>query len=293
MATWIAVAPCHDAPRPREPGDAAGPLDGPAVVVASSKMTTKVVPGQLVAVASADQAAAEAAVRIAKALRNAIKMEGRATLALSGGTTPRSTYALLAKEPALDWTKIDIFWADERAVPPASERSNYRLAKETLLDAARVPEGNVHRMPADAEDRGQAARDYEALLRDVVIGGADGVPALDAIVLGIGEDGHTASMFPGEMAMNETERLVVAVPAKGAREARLTITSPVIEHARAVFVLATGASKSQALDLVWSVDGSVNDTPSRVIRGVRGAVTWVIDRAAGGITLSSSTKIKL
>ena len=262
-------------------------------MLAFLKMTTKVVPGQLVATANAQQVAVEASLRIAKSLRNAIKMEGRATLALSGGNTPRSTYALLAKEPSLDWEKVDIFWVDERAVAPTSDRSNFRLVKETLVDGAKCPSDNVHRMPADATDLDQAARDYEALIREVVLAGEDGVPAFDVLVLGIGPDGHTASLFPGESTVEEVERLVLAVPAKGDREARLTITPPVIEHARAVLVIAIGADKSAALDRVWSMDGSVKDTPARVIRGVRGAVTWVIDRDAGGITLNSSMKIKL
>jgi 6-phosphogluconolactonase len=256
-------------------------------------MTTKVVPGQLVAVASADQASAEAAARIAKALRNAIKMEGRATLALSGGSTPRVAYGLLAKETGLDWAKVEVFWVDERAVPETHERSNFKLAKETLLDAANIPADNVHRMHGDAKDLDQAAKDYEALVREVVTPGPDGSPAFDAVVLGIGDDGHTASLFPGEKAIEETARLVVAVPAKGDREARLTITPPAIEQANAVFVLATGSSKSNALDRAWSMEGSLKDTPARVIRGVRGAVTWIIDRAAGGISLSSSMKIKV
>jgi 6-phosphogluconolactonase len=245
-------------------------------------MTTKVVPGQLVAAVSVDQVAAEAAHRIAKALLNAIKLEGHATLALSGGNTPRAAYALLAKEP-LDWSKIDVFWVDERAVPADNARSNYKMAKESLLDAAKVPAENVHRMPGEAKDLAAAAKEYEALIRDVVTPGPEELPAFDAIVLGVGDDGHTASLFPGEATVDETTVLVAAVPSKGDREARLTVTAPMIEQSRAAFVLATGASKAGALERTWSMDGNLKDTPARVVRGVRGAVTWIIDKAAGGI----------
>jgi 6-phosphogluconolactonase len=255
--------------------------------------TTKVVPGQLVAAIDVEHVASEAAARISKSLRNTIKIEGRATIALSGGNTPRAAYALLAKDTSLDWSKVEVFWADERAVSPTHARSNYKLAKETLLDAAKIPADNIHRMPADAASLDQGARDYEALLREVVLEGGEGVPTLDVVVLGIGEDGHTASLFPGESAVDETARLVVGVPAKGDREARLTITPPMIEHVRAAFILATGASKSPSLERAWSIDGNMKDTPARVLRGVRGAVTWIIDREAGGVMTGSSAKIKL
>ena len=162
-------------------------------------MTTKVVPGKLVAAADPDHVAAEAAGRLAKALRSAITMDGRATLALSGGNTPKAAYALLGKDTTVDWKKVDVYWVDERAVPPTHERSNYRLAKETLLDATKIPEGNVHRMLADSKDLEKAAADYGALLRrEIEADGEEDIPSFDAMVLGIGEDGHTASLFPGE-----------------------------------------------------------------------------------------------
>ena len=116
-------------------------------------MTTKVVPGQLVASRDVAQVAREAATRIARALRNAVTKSGRAAIALSGGNTPRDAYTLLAKESGLDWTKVNVFWVDERAVPPTDDRSNYRWAKTTLLDPAGIAASRVHRMPAEAPDR--------------------------------------------------------------------------------------------------------------------------------------------
>jgi 6-phosphogluconolactonase len=247
-------------------------------------MTTKVVPGQLVASPDSAQAARDAATRLARTLRNAIRKNGRAAFALSGGNTPRDAYALLARETGLDWNKVDVFWVDERAVAPTDDRSNYRWAKVTLLEPARIPAERIHRMPADAPDLDAAARDYEREVHAGVEVDADGVPAFDAVVLGVGEDGHTASLFPGETTVDVTDRLVAPVPGAGSREARLTLTPLPIEHARHVFILAVGANKRPALERVWAAKGDVRQTPARVIRGCRGAVTWIIDRAAGGIT---------
>ena len=246
-------------------------------------MTTKVVPGQLVAASETSEVAREAAVRLARVLRAAIADRGRASLALSGGNTPRPAYARLASEPGIDWARVDVFWVDERGVPPTDDRSNYRWAKTMLLDPVAIPPQRVHRMPADAPDSDAAAREYEGILRGVVPPDSDGIPAFDATVLGIGEDGHTASLFPGEPAVDVTDRLVVAVPARGRREARITITSPVIEHGRHVFVIAVGSDKLAPLERVWAAQGDVSQTPARVVRGCRGALTWIIDKAAGGL----------
>jgi 6-phosphogluconolactonase len=247
-------------------------------------MTTKVVPGQLVAAPDPAGVAGEAAARIARTLQAAIAKNGRATVALSGGSTPRDAYVRLAREPGIDWTKVDVFWVDERAVPPTDERSNYRAAKTTLLDLAGVPPERAHRMGAEAQDREAAARDYERLIRELIELDADGVPAFDLLVLGIGEDGHTASLFPGEPTVDVVDRLVASVPAKGTREARLTLTPPPIEHARGVFIIAVGVGKRDALERVWAAQGDVHETPARIIRGCRGGVTWIIDKAAGGLT---------
>ena len=247
-------------------------------------MTTKVVPGQLVASRDPAQVAKDAATRMAKGVRTAISRIGRATLALSGGNTPRDAYGHLARESGLDWTKVEIFWVDERAVAPTDDRSNYRWAKATLLDPAGIAAARVHRMPADARDLEAAAKAYDKEIRAHVELGPDGIPAFDVLVLGVGEDGHTASLFPGEPTVDIVDRLAAAVPAKGEREARLTVTVPVIEHARNVLILAVGAAKRPALERVWALQGNVHETPARITRGCRGAVTWIIDKAAGGLT---------
>jgi 6-phosphogluconolactonase len=246
-------------------------------------MTTKVVPGVLIATPDPEQASREAALRMAKVIRDAIEARGSAAIALSGGNTPRAAYARLAAEPRIDWAKVDVFWVDERAVPPSDERSNFYWAQQTLLTPASIAGERVHRMPGEAADLDGAAREYEQLLRTKVRPDPTGAPSFDLLVMGIGDDGHTASLFPGDPAVTVTDRLVVAVPASGAREARLTITTPVIEAARAVIVLAVGKGKNAPLEQAWLIAGSASETPARVIRGVRGAITWIIDRAAGGL----------
>jgi 6-phosphogluconolactonase len=241
-------------------------------------MTTKVVPGQLVAVPDLASLANEAASRFARALRDAIARRGAASFALSGGETPRPAYEKLAREQGIDWSKVDVFFIDERAVGPDDDRSNYKWAKKSLLD--HVSGARVHRMPGEAKDLEGAAKDYDKLLRSLLPRGG-----FDVAVMGVGDDGHTASLFPEEGGVHETERWVISVPAAPTkkREARLTVTPPVIEASAAVFVLAVGAAKTAPLERAWSASGTVSETPARVLRGVRGSLTWMIDRAAGGI----------
>ena len=236
--------------------------------------------GQLMAFQDAASVSREAATQISLALRGAIDARGRATIALSGGNTPREAYALLGADRAIDWSRLEVFWVDERAVAPTSDRSNYRWAKAELLDTAGVPFDHVHRMPADAEDADTAAQDYERAIRENVPADAAGIPQFDVVVLGVGDVGHTASLFPGETCVDFTVRLVVAVPASANREARMTITAVVIEHARHVVVLAVGTGKRAALERVWSEQGDLHDTPARVVRRCRGKLIWVVDRLA-------------
>ncbi|MCL2726223.1 MAG: 6-phosphogluconolactonase [Polyangiaceae bacterium] len=245
-------------------------------------MTTSI-PGLLIAAPEPALVARAAASRMGKFIREAIRDRGIAHVALSGGSSPNPAYELLAKEP-LDWCKVHIYWVDERAVPPANDRSNYGAAKKALLDRAEIPDANVHRMRAEASDLGEAAAEYETILRKTINDKADGgIPRLDLVVLGIGDDGHTASLFPGEPTMHVTNKLVCAVAANAARgrEARMTLTSPVLENAHASVILVVGKAKHPALSRVWQSSGSLDDTPARIIRSFRGQTTWLIDHEAG------------
>ncbi len=219
---------------------------------------------------------------MARALSEAVRDAGVATLALSGGSTPKDAYAALAQQN-LDWSHILVFWVDERAVPKEHERSNYRLVHESLLAPAKVPEANVFAMDGASQDLEQAAAAYEETLRAQVKRRHEGHPALDVVVLGIGTDGHTASLFPGKPEIHERTRLVVSVPADGAREARLSLAPPALEHAKHTFVLAVGKDKHPPLDQAWAVVGTPDTTPARIIRSFKGSVAWIIDRAAGGV----------
>jgi 6-phosphogluconolactonase len=245
-------------------------------------VTTKAVPGQLVATKNSEELAQEAASRISRALVQTIAKNGKASFALSGGNTPRPTYERLSREKGIDWTKVDIFWIDDRAVPPTHDRSNYLGAKKALLDAAKIPAGHIHRMQGEATDLAAAAREYERVLREHVPADSDGIPAIDVAVMGIGDDAHTASLFPGEPTIDITDRLVSDVGSHAGLEPRLTLTVPAIEHIRHVFLLVEGASKRPALERIWAIQGDVHQTPGRIFRGCRGAVTWIIDQAAGG-----------
>jgi len=247
-------------------------------------MVTKVVPGVLIAAPTPEDVAREACARMTRAIHEALKERAGATIALSGGSSPVAAYQLLAKQ-AIDWNKVHIFWVDERCVPPNSDRSNYGAAKKTLLDAIAIPAENVHRMRGE-DDPTTAAAAYDEVLRDTVKAKASGLPAIDLLVMGIGDDGHTASLFPGDKAHLITDRLVAAIPAapdKG-REARLTLTVPVLENAKATVVIVTGKAKHEPLERIWAASGDVDKTPARVIRDFRGSITWAIDRAAGGMT---------
>jgi 6-phosphogluconolactonase len=248
-------------------------------VASGSKAAARGGPVEVVEEADAAGVARISAERLSRTLGDALAARGEATLALSGGNTPRATYALLARA-GVDWSRVRVFWVDERAVVPSHERSNYGAAKSILLDPAHVPDDRVHRMHAEQTDGASAASDYEALLRRHVALGPSGFPTFDAMVLGMGDDGHTASLFPGEPTVTVTDRWVATVPANALREARMTLTTPVIQAALDVFVLLVGPDKHAPLLRAWAPEGDARQTPIRIVRGCHGATTWITDRAA-------------
>ena len=239
-------------------------------------------PGRLELCDGAKEVAETASRELAAALIRGLSERGRVALGLSGGNTPRSAYALLAKAPGILWRDVDVFWVDERAVPQNDDRSNFRHANEMLINPAEIPHEHVHRMKGEMRDLEAAARSYEREIAEVVPTDGAGLPAFDVLVLGVGDDGHTASLFPGEPAVSVTERVVLAIPAKGEREARLTLSAPVIKAAKRIFVLATGASKKGPLAKAWDGKGDPVATPIRIVRNAFGEVVWVVDRAAAG-----------
>jgi 6-phosphogluconolactonase len=210
--------------------------------------------------------ALRAAEWLAQAVREAVARRGRCSLALSGGSTPRPAYERLAALAGVPWDAVEIYFGDERAVPPADPHSNYRMAREALLDRLPQAPAAVHRMEAEDADREAAAARYAARLP----------AALDLLVLGMGPDGHTASLFPGSPALRETERKVVPARAPVPPHDRLTVTPPVIEAARHVAVLVAGAAKAPLVARVLRGPWRPDELPAQLACGG----TWLLDRAA-------------
>jgi 6-phosphogluconolactonase len=221
---------------------------------------------------------AEAAARaFVGSAAEAIAERGRFAVALAGGSTPKATYEVLARDHAgdVDWPNVHAFFGDERTVPPDHEESNYRMAREALLDL--VPVGAVHRMRGELPPH-EATASYEEELNEF-FGGVP--PVLDLVMLGIGEDGHTASLFPRTAALGVTDRLAVANPVPKLETTRLTLTVPVLNAAREVRFLVAGAGKAKALAEILEGDADPREYPTKLVRPP-GGPTWMVDRAAAG-----------
>ena len=214
-------------------------------------------------------------------INDAVRASGTCSIVLSGGSTPRTLYSLLASQfrPQIPWAYVHVFWGDERYVPPEDPRSNYRMARETLLDHVACPQANVHPMPTHFPKADAAAREYERTLRNHFVGEW---PHFDLVLLGIGDDGHTASLFPGSLALAERTRWVAAAQAPLERQSRLTLTLPVLCRAAAIHVLVAGAAKREALRHVLEGAGDWIKYPAAGVRRGTGAVIWWADPDAAG-----------
>jgi 6-phosphogluconolactonase len=221
---------------------------------------------ELIVVSQPPELAGQAAGWLDLEVSKAIAERGSCALGLAGGRTPEPVYRELASGSSIDWERVDVFFGDERAVPPDHPESNYRMVDLALLCRVPIPSGNIHRMEAERVDREAAAREYERLLP----------PRLDVLLLGMGPDGHTASLFPGSAALDERHRLVVAVLGSKPPAQRLTITPPVIEAARNVAVIATGEDK--ALMVAHAIEGPLAPKAVPVQLARRGV--WFLDQAA-------------
>jgi 6-phosphogluconolactonase len=211
--------------------------------------------------------------------RRRIDESGRFAVALAGGSTPKMAYEILAREYGgpedLDWGVVHAFFGDERTVPPDHEDSNYRMAQEALL--SRVPVGSVHRMRGEMEPR-EAAALYGKELEEFV----GGTPVLDLVLLGIGEDGHTASLFPRTPALDVRDRWAVENPVEKLDTVRLTLTVPTINAARTVVFLVAGEGKAEALKQILESDADPRDYPAKFVQPATGPV-WLVDEAAAGL----------
>ena len=207
----------------------------------------------------------------------AIRRHGKFTVALSGGSTPKSLYSVLARS-ALPWDKIFFFWSDERHVPPDHPDSNYRMAKEALLSKVPVPPENIFRVRAEEKDANVVAKDYEEALKLFFRLKPGEFPRFDLILLGLGPDGHTASLFPNTAALNETKRLVVANWVEKFKTNRITFTYPVLNYAACVIFLVSGGDKSEIVREVLENPGA--DLPSQKVHPANGRLLWLLDKDA-------------
>ena len=205
----------------------------------------------------------------------------RFSLALSGGSTPQPLHHALATKhrDALDWSRIHVFWGDDRFVPADDENSNYRMARETLLDHAPIPKENVYPIPTDVASPEEAAHRYEQTLKEFF--GTNGPPQFDLMLLGMGPDGHTASLFPGVPALREEKRWAAGVEAPqhiGPHVPRITLTLPVINNSKRIFFLVAGENKQEPLAAILNGEPGAGAYPSSRVHA-RQALVWFLDQA--------------
>jgi len=230
-----------------------------------------------------------AAVEFAALASEAVRNKGSFCVALSGGSTPRGLYTLLAKDavPSLPWGRICFFWGDERHVPPDHPDSNYRMAYETMLSKLPVRLQNVFRIHAELRDAEAAVVAYEQDLKTFFNLRPGEFPRFDLVLLGLGPDGHTASLFPGTTGLSEKDRLVVANWVEKFKAYRFTLTLPVLNQSACVIFLVSGEEKSDILREVLENPGA--DLPAQKVRPTDGRLLWLVDRAAAS-GLSKQTK---
>jgi 6-phosphogluconolactonase len=239
----------------------------------------------------ADEIAVQAADIIGRTAERAIQERGRFTLALAGGSTPRATYARLAKGTSphpVDWSKTHLFFGDERWVPPDDERSNYKMAYNSLIGPAGIDEEHVMPIPTSLATAQACARMYVVLLNQFFDPPAGGMPVFDLILLGLGDDGHTASLFPGARALAVRKVAATSSPPGTLPPPvdRITLTYPAINAARHVLFLVSGASKAQAFGEIWRGRVARRKRPAAGVHPKDGTLTWLVDEAANGFAES-------
>ena len=219
---------------------------------------------------------------VAHSAKEAVDERGRFTIALSGGSTPRSLYNLLATNArtSLPWDKMFFFFGDERHVPPTDNESNFKMADEAMLSKLPIPKQNIFRVPAENPDAAAAAAAYEQTIREFFALQPGLFPVFDLILLGLGPDGHTASLFPGTEALLEKTRLVVSNWVEKFSTDRITLTLPVLNAARTVAFLVSGTDKAPALQAVLQSDAPAEQYPAKLIHPANGKLIWLVDRGA-------------
>ncbi|HWQ69019.1 MAG TPA: 6-phosphogluconolactonase [Patescibacteria group bacterium] len=238
----------------------------------------------LLVVADGAALAQEATRRVVAIAEEAVARCGRFTVALAGGSTPKRLYSLLAAEPyctRLSWREIHLFWGDERAVPAEHPDSNFGMARATLLSRVPIPLDRIHRMQAERADLDAAANEYEAEIARTFAAQSPGEPpAFDLVLLGLGTDGHTASLFPYTRALRETRRWVAPNYIPELKAHRLTLTASILNRAILILFLVSGVEKAAALQAVLEGPLDPERLPAQLIRPVAGRLVWLVDQAA-------------
>jgi len=226
-----------------------------------------------------EQLSVSVADAVAATLNSAIAARGQCSLVLSGGRTPQELYRVLAANhrTTIQWSVVDVFWGDERLVPVGDGRRNDRMAREMLLNHVPCPESHIHPMAAHAMPGESAAREYEQTMRRYF---GNGRPRFDLVLLGLGAEGHTASMFPDSPALDERERWVCAVTVPAEPPDRLTLTLPVFSQAANIFFLVSGADKSRALRHALDERTDPRTSPAAAVKPIDGTLTWWVDADA-------------
>jgi len=222
-----------------------------------------------------------AAEEVAHFAGEAICTHGEFTLCLSGGATPAATYELLATRfhLSVDWKEVRFFWGDERCVPPDDPASNYAMANRTMLSKLELRPGQIHRIPGELPPE-EGARAYEHDLREFFGIGAGEFPRFNLVLLGLGDNSHTASLFPGSPAIRETDRLAIAVEVEAPERHRVSLTAPVFNHAARVMFIVGGESKAQAVRNILQGPRDPEKFPAQLIAPEDGEVLWLLDKAA-------------
>ena len=224
-----------------------------------------------------------------RAATEAVTQRSRFTIALAGGSTPKNLYTLLATNArtSLPWDRTYFFWSDERHVSPQDPESNYRMAEESMLSKIPVAARNIFRVPTENPDAAAVAETYEQTLRKFFAAEAGQVPCFDMILLGMGPDGHTASLFPETAALREESRLVVANWVEKLKTSRITFTLRLLNAAYCVAFLVSGTDKASALHEVLEGNAPGEQYPAKLVRPDDGKLIWFVDRAAAsGLTQS-------
>ncbi len=224
---------------------------------------------------------------IARLSKDAIAQRGVCTIVLSGGSTPKSLYALMATaawKDKFDWAHTAFFWGDERYVPPNHPDNNYAMVKRELLSKVTIPEKNIHRVMTETGTPEEVAAGYEKTVREVTFANKSGTqakpPSFDIVLLGLGTNGHTASLFPHTTVLHETTRLVAACFVEEVKTHRITMTAPLLNNARNILFLVSGAEKAEVMNSVIYGPKQPDTLPAQLINPTNGSLVWMIDKPA-------------